>query len=137
MNENTIQFNDPAVATLHREADEIQAYMAIPAHLEDPASLVYRLRDLDAYMARLSDMVFRAKMMREREKNKYLAENCDMLNKLSATNSNRLIDAHLFEYSLTYTRLDDMYHTMEHLTRDLVTQISYIKQQMQTGIYNP
>lgn len=122
---------NPSLQALHAEADEIQAYMDKPAYLEDPASLTYRLNDLDTYMARLTDMMIRAKAMKERAKNKYLAENEDKLNKLTATVSNRLIDAHLFEYNMTYNRLDSIYHTLEHLTRDLVTQISYIKQQMQ------
>lgn len=85
-------------------------------------------------MTRLSDMMVRAKALREYEKNRFLSENGDKLNKLTATNSNRLIDAHLFEYTVVYNRLDTMYHTMEHVTRDLVTQISYIKQQMQSHL---
>jgi len=122
---------DPSLAAMHREADAIQEYMSRPATLEDPAALTYRLRDLDTFMARLSDMLIRAKAMREWEKNKYINENSAQLNKLTATVSNRMIDQHLFEHTVTYNRLDSMYHTMEHLTRDLVTQISYIKKQIE------
>lgn len=122
---------DPSLAAMHREADAIQEYMARPATLEDPAALTCRLRDLDTFMARLSDMLIRAKAMREWEKNKYINENSAQLNKLTATVSNRMIDQHLFEHTVTYNRLDSMYHTMEHLTRDLVTQISYIKKQIE------
>ena len=53
------------------------------------------------------------------------------LNEKSATVSNRTIDSFLKDYTTLYNRLDAMYHTMEHLTRDLVTQISYIKKQME------
>ena len=130
MEENIFATQNPFLASMHREADAIQAYMSIPITLEDPASLTYRLKDIDVYMARLSDMMIRAKALKEREQNKYIAENEDKLNKLTATVSNRMINAHLFEYAAAYSRLDAMYHTIEHLSRDLVTQISYIKQQM-------
>jgi flagellar capping protein FliD len=122
---------NPHISSLHREADDIQAYMGLPATLEDPASLTYRLRDLDVYMARLSDMMIRAKTMRDQAKYAYISENEDELNKLSATVSNRKIDTFLADYNALYNRLDAMYHTMEHVTRDLVTQISYIKKQME------
>ena len=130
MEENIFATQNPFLASMHREADAIQAYMSIPITLEDPASLTYLLKDIDVYMARLSDMMIRAKALKEREQNKYIAENEDKLNKLTATVSNRMINAHLFEYAAAYSRLDAMYHTIEHLSRDLVTQISYIKQQM-------
>lgn len=130
MEENIFATQNPFLAAMHREADGIQAFMDKPIVLEDPASLTYRLKDLDVYMARLSDMMIRAKALKEREQNKYIAENEDKLNKLTATVSNRMINAHLFEYAAAYSRLDAMYHTIEHLSRDLVTQISYIKQQM-------
>ena len=108
--------------------------MAAPANLDDPYSLTVRLKDMDVYMARLSEMISRAKAMKERELNRYIAEKGDQINKLTATVSNRLISAHLYEYTVTHSRLDSMYHTLEHLTRDLVTQISYIKQQMSMGL---
>lgn len=123
---------NPIIASLHREADVIQAYIQQPLTLEDPAALTVRLSHMDVYMARLSDIMIRAKTMKEREKNSYIAQNEAELNKLTATISNRKIDAYLQEHTALYNRLDAMYHTMEHLTRDLVTQISYIKQQMQT-----
>lgn len=132
-NEILSAFNaeNPFIAGLHREADTIQSFMDIPANLQDPASLTYRLRDLDAYMSRLTDMMIRSKAMKERAKNNFITENEERINKMTATVSNRLIDAQLLEYTTLYNRLDSMYHTIEHLTRDLVTQISYIKKQIE------
>ena len=136
--ENTIKTAFEATNTelqaLHAEADTIQAYMSIPVDLEDPASLTYRLKNLDVYMARLSDMMIRARAMKDRAQNNYLEENEDRLNKLTATISNRLIAKNLFEYTIAYSRLETMYETLKHLSRNLVTQISYIKQQMSAGI---
>ena len=123
---------NPFLAQLHQEADSIQAYMAQRADILDPASLTDRLNHLDVYMARLTDMMIRSKTMRERAKHNFVAENEDRINKMTATVSNRLIEANLQEYTATYNRLDAMYHTIEHLTRDLVTQISYIKKQIES-----
>ena len=122
---------NPYIASLHQEADAIQYYMGLPAALEDPAALTVRLKELDVYMARLSEMMIRSKAMRERARNAFIEENEDLLNKLSATVSNRKIDSYLQDYTTLYNRLDAMYHTIEHLTRDLVTQISYIKKQIE------
>lgn len=130
---NTAFLTDiPFLAQLHEEADGIQRVMGAALNLSDPASLTYRLAELDAYMARLSDMMIRAKTAREKEKYRYIAENEDILDKLTATVSNRRIEAYLQEYTAAYNRLDAMYHTIEHLTRDLVTQISWIKKQMES-----
>ena len=123
--------SNPHIERLHREADAIQQCMELSARLTDPSALTYRLNDLDTYMARLGDMMIRAKAMKERAKCTFVTQNGDELNKLSATVSNRKIDAFLQDYAILYSRLDTMYGTIEHLTRDLVTQISYIKKQME------
>ena len=123
---------NPYIAGMHKEADNIQQYLSIPAKIEDPTALTYRLKDLDVYLARLGDMMIRAKAMKERAKFAYISENETELNKLTATVSNRKIDMFLQEYTALYCRLDNMYTTTEHVTRDLVTQISYIKKQMET-----
>lgn len=129
--DNTFHTDINILSTMHREADAIQTYLNQPENLDDPVSLTYRLRDLSAYLARLSDMMVRAKTLRDREKFRYIQENEDVLSKLTATISNRQIDAHLLEYNAAYNRLETMYHTTEVLGRNLVTQISYIKKQME------
>lgn len=131
---NPFETTNPLLAGLHREADAIQSYMDRPATLQDPASLTYRLNDMDVYMARLSDMLIRAKALRDRAQNSFLEANEDKLSKMKATASNRLINAYLYEYKIAYDRLETMYHTLEVLARNLVTQISYIKEQMRNGL---
>ncbi len=133
-NETVFKTTNPELQKLHKEADDIQSFMGIPARIDDPASLTYRLKDLDVYMARLSDMMIRAKTMKERAQYEYITANEDKLNKLAATVSNRMISSFLFEYTMTYSRLETMYRTMEHISRNLVSQISYIKQMMIAGI---
>lgn len=129
--EAPFQTSSPALASMHHEANMIQTYLNQPENLDDPTSLTYRLRDLSAYLARLSDMMVQAKTLRDQEKFRYIEENEDVLSKLTATISNRRIDAHLLEYNAAYNRLETMYHTTEVLGRNLVTQISYIKKQME------
>ena len=123
--------SNTVLAAMHGEADAIQRLMDVPANLQDPASLTYRLNELDTQMSRLGDMMTQAKAYKDKAGNDYWNENETELTKLTATVQNRKINAFLYEYTTLYNRLDTMYHTLEHLTRDLVTQISYIKKQME------
>ncbi len=120
---------NPTLQALHDEADLIQRFMTEPANIQDPASMTERLRMLDSYMARLGEMTTTAKAYRRKAKNDFQTGRED-LNKLTATVSNRIIDAHMQDYDILYDRLDTMYETIRHLSRDLVTQISYQKEQM-------
>lgn len=129
---NIFNVNNASMLCINKEADVIQEFMNTSYNIQDPAALVYRLQNMDGYMSRLSDMMIRVKAMKERVQNAYLNTNEDSLSKMTATKSNRLINAHLYEYKITYDRLDAMYHTIEHLSKNLVTQISYIKEQMRS-----
>lgn len=126
------QISDAELAALNTEADAIQEYMDRASDIRDGNVLTERLHTLDTYMSRLSEMMIRAKTMKAQEQNAYLAANEEKINKLTATVSNRMLASHLFEHSATYERLETMYHTVEHLTRDLVTQISYLKKQLES-----
>lgn len=133
MSNKAFETNNPELASLHREADHIQEVLAEPANLDDPSSLTERLRVLDSYMARLGEMNSTAKALRKKAKIEFQSNRED-LNKLTATVSNRIIDAHMQDYDILYDRIDTMYETIRHVTRDLVTQISYIKEQMRNLI---
>lgn len=97
----------------------------------DPASLTVRLNEMDVWMARLTDMQIRAKAMKEYAKTLMLKNNEEALSKMTATNSNRIVSTYLYEFTVTVDRLDMLYSTLSTMSRNLVTQISYIKQQMQ------
>lgn len=129
MNNNVFTSNINSIQQLHEEANGIQEYMKQTADLNDPTSLTIRLSNLDSYMARLGEMLITAKALRSTAKTSFVNERED-LNKMTATVSNRIIDAHMQDYNILYDRLDNMYETIRTLTRDLVTQISYIKEQM-------
>lgn len=122
---------DPYLRRFHNEADRMQAVIEVPIDLDNPSTLTERLRVLDVYLARLGDMRVRAKTLREVARNRYMEKNADDLAKMTATVSNRVISAYLTEYTMTSERLDTMYDTVSKLAKDLVTQISFIKAQMQ------
>ena len=123
--------SNPVLAGMHREADGIQAVIQAPVDKDNPSLLTERLGELDVYLARLGDMRVRAKALKEWARNKFLEENEAEISKMTATVSNRRIQTFLFEYSVAVERLDTMYDTVGRLSRDLVTQISFIKQEMQ------
>jgi len=130
--DESLGITNPVLQKLHTEADSIQLYLKEPANLQDPTSLTIRLNALDTYLARLGEILVFTKALKERAQNNYLADNENRLNKLTATASNRQINAFLYEYKVTCDRFDTLYSLCQHLSRDLVTQISYIKKQMET-----
>jgi len=125
------KITNPTLQGMHREADNIQAFVANKANLDDAPSLPYRLNEMDAYLARVSDMQIRAKAMKEYAKTTFLIENEDKLAKMTATNSNRIISTYLYEFTITSERLDSLYDLLSLSCRNLITQISYIKKQME------
>lgn len=127
--QNVFKSDNNSIQALHDEANIIQTFMDEPCNLQDPNSMTERLCKLDAYMSRLGEMNVIAKAIRSRAENAFVSQRED-LNKLTATASNRIIKAHMEDYNILYDRIDTMYETIRHLTKDLVTQISYIKEQM-------
>lgn len=122
---------NPTLAAYHKEADRITEFLKVEANLTDPAALTYRLNDMDVWMARLTDMQIRAKAMKEYARTILLKTNGETLAKMTATNSNRIVTTYLYEFTITVDRLDTLYQTLSTMSRNLVTQISFIKQQMQ------
>lgn len=127
---DSIPISNPILASMHREADTMQAFLSSPACLEDPASMTYRLNAMDAYISRLSSMVSKAKAMRDRAQTVYYEKKKDEIAKLKVTEVNRMVKNFLFEFNATVDRLETMYSAMMQIDKDLVSQISYVKQQM-------
>lgn len=128
------QITNPYLKKMHEEADTIQTFMSKPAILEDPASLTYRLNEMDAYMARLTDILSRAKGMKEFAKAQISKNNASELISMKKTVSDRIIASYLYELTVTCERLDTMYNTLSRLSNDLQTQLAYIRNQMRCGI---
>lgn len=124
---------NPTLRRMHEEADGIQAYLDNKADLDNYALLPYRLNDLDAYFARVSDMQVRAKAMKEYAKIQFLTCNETKLSNMTATASNRLLSSFLYEFTVTEDRLDALCGALSGACRNLVTQISYIKKTMELG----
>lgn len=129
--DGTIEFRNPALARMQVEADRIQEFISVPACLTDPAALTVRLNDADVWMARLTGMLVTARSMRDYARAVFLRDNERLLSKMTATASNRIIATSLFEFTATADRLEQLYQTLTYVSRDLVTQISFIKKQME------
>lgn len=125
-----LEIKNPTLQMMHREADNIQRFMDQRADLMDPCALTERLKEMDAYMARLTDMQIKAKSMKKYAETSFNRSNGEALSKMSATNSNRIINAYIFEFAITYDRMEAMYKALSSMSDHLVTQISYIKTQM-------
>ena len=126
----TIQINNPMLAALWAEADNIQALLLRPMNIQDPNALTYHFAELDAQMARLSEMLIRANAYRDKTRHDYETDNEDKLTKLTATVANRMIKNAIFEHTLVCDRLQAMYDEGQMQRRDIITQISWIKEQM-------
>ena len=134
---NETGFADSRVIGLWKEADAIQELLLRHMDLQDPAGLTWHLAELDAQMARLSEMTVVADTLREFERRRYETENADKLNEVTATISNRMIKNALFEYTALSDRLKAMYGEGQTQRRDCITQISWIKEQMKQFNTNP
>lgn len=128
------QITNPYLKKMHSEADDIQAFMSIEASLQDPASLTYRLNTMDAYLARLTDMLNKARGMKEYAKSRISKDNATELLNMKKTVSDRIISAYLCELTVTCERLETMYNTLNRQSNNLQSQIAYVRNQMRCGI---
>lgn len=108
--------------------------MKIEASLQDPTALTFRLNEMDAYLGRLSDMLSRARAMKEYARTKISNDNAATLATMKKTISDRLIAAYLYELTVTCERLETMYNTLNRQSNNLQSQIAYIRNQMRCGI---
>lgn len=124
---------NPTLIQMHAEANVIQSYLEQDVNLQDVAALPERLSHLDAYLHRMSDMQSRAKAMKEYAKMTYISQNEEALSKMTATNSNRVINAAIYEFSVTADRMDTMYSSLTQACKNLSIQLSWIKKTMELG----
>lgn len=125
--------SNPALRKMHAEADVVQSFLEREVDINDVGMLPYRLNQLDAYLHRMSDLQSRANAMKEYAKMTYMAQNEKALSKMTATNSNRIISAALYEFTVTADRLDTLYSSLTHACRNLSIQLSWIKKTMELG----
>jgi len=126
-----LKTGNPYLSRLLQEAERIQGFLEEKADLNDAGALSVRLNEMDALMARASEMQVRAKAMREHARNSLTQANEGVLSKMSATNSARLLNCYLEDYLMTADRMDALYSTLSQSCRNLITQISLIKKQME------
>ena len=129
--DSKITITNPTLAQLNQEADEIQRFMRTTTGITDGNILAYRLNQMDMYLARLSEMSITAKAMKKHAEKIFKDANSQQLAEMTATNANRELSSFLYEFTQTADRLETMYGTLNKMSSDLVTQISYLKSIMQ------
>lgn len=124
---------NPTLIKMHQEATAIQNFLEQDVDINDVTTLPYRLSQLDAYLHRMSDMQTRAKAMKEYAKMTYISQNEEALSKMTATNSNRVISAALYEFTVTADRMDSIYSSLTQACKNISIQLSWIKKTMDFG----
>ena len=124
---------NPVLMKMHQEADVIQSYLEEHVDITNVAILPSRLARLDGYLHRMSDMLARAKALKEYAKMTYLSPNEKALSKMTATNSNRIISAAQHEFTVAADRLDALHGSLTHACRNISIQLSWIKKTMDLG----
>lgn len=132
--ENPYALTNPMLISLHSEADGIQQRMLRKETLEDPVSVLHQLSELSVLLPRLGEMKTTSQSFRDFEKNRYLTENADRLAGMKATEITREVNIRMYEFDITYDRLNQMYISLDRRIRDLVSEMSYLKAQMQNNI---
>ena len=125
--------NNPTLKKMHDEADAVQEFLEQNVNMNDTNVLPDRLARLDAYLHRMSDLPARAKAMKGFAKMTYMAQNEKALTKMTATNSNRILEAALHEFTVTADRMDAIHSSLTHACRNLSIQLSWIKKTMEFG----
>ena len=115
---------------INQEADSIQGMLNTRITLDDLNILPERLSNLDAALARTGELESLATSLKEKAKALLMQENENLLASLSATASNRMISCALHEYTITEDRLSKLYQTLSQACRNIITQISFAKSQM-------
>lgn len=132
--ENPFALTNPMLIALHREADTIQQKMLRPERLEDPAAVLAQLSELSVLLPRLGEMKTVSQSFRDYEKNRFLSDNAERFAQMKATEISRAVNIRMYEYDITYDRMSQMYTSLDRRIRDLVSEMSYLKAQMQNNI---
>jgi hypothetical protein len=121
---------NPTLAAINKEADNIQKVLEKRINIDtDVGMLPYRLEELDAQLARLGDLISRSKAMKDFAKKTLIEQNPE-LEKMTATNSNRIMSSAIFEFTMTVDRLESLYGATYQICKDISSQMYYIQKQM-------
>lgn len=112
------------------EANEIQDYIETPENLRDPGSLVARLSAINIYIARTGRLLSDARRLKDSAEEAFMTENRELMEKVNSTTFGRLLSADISEYDYLVKRIDRLNAALTHISANLRTEISWMKEEM-------
>lgn len=125
-----IQYGNPYLLQLHTECKQIQEFLKQTADLRNPDSLVERLNAISVYVARLAEMLFQVKTMKNLATRQVQEDNIGYFEKLGVMEKTKVVNNLILEFSAVTDQVELAYASAKDICRSLLTQISYIKQQI-------
>ena len=125
-----IEYANPYLRQLSEECSEIQEFLKQTADLTNPDSLVDRLNEATGYMARLAEMLFQVKTMKNLATRQVQEDNIEYLDKLGVMERTKVINNLILQFTAVTDQVELAYASSKDICRSLLTQISYIKQQI-------
>ena len=122
---------NPTLARMNAEAGEMESELIGRCDILDGSAVASRLDRLDALLARAGQMHSTAKAMREEAKAVLYRDNAEAFAKMKATDLTRLSSLALRQFNVTEERMSILYRSIEQSCKILITQLSYLKKQME------
>lgn len=116
--------------TMLAEANAIQDYIETPENLRDPGSLVARLSAINTYIARTGRLLSDAKRLKDSAEEAFMSENKELMEKVNSTTFGRLLSADISGYDYLVKRIDRLNAALTHISANLRTEISWMKEEM-------
>lgn len=125
-----MEYANPYLKQLSQECSAIQEFLKQTANLTNPDSLVERLNAVNVYLARLAEMLFQTKTMKNLATRQVQDDNIEYLDKLGVMEKTKVVNNLILQFTAVTDQVELAYASAKDICRSLLTQISYIKQQI-------
>lgn len=129
--DGTYDTPNPTLKGINAEADKVEKELLGRCDILDGSAVAARLDRLDALLAWTGQMHSTTKAMREEAKAVLYRDNAEAFAKMKATDLTRLTGLALRQFAVTEERMSILYRTIEQSCKTLITQLSYLKKQME------
>lgn len=114
---------------LYEESMQIQSFLEITAS-DNPAELIQRLTDINAYMARSGKLLADAKLMQDNVTASAYRQHSGFISTMPATVATKFIGSQAADVNYLVNMLDRVNRTCVHQADNIRTQISFAKQEL-------